>query len=100
MASVPLAEILGLADDDGRRIELLDVYVPPPVDFSITVKIEQGASSTGGRRRRKRRRSTPESPEERMAAMTDAAELAELQHRQRNWPALRSTSRACSRLSI
>ncbi len=41
-ASVPLAEILGLADDDGKRIELLDVYVPLPVDFSITVKTEQG----------------------------------------------------------
>ncbi len=41
-ASVPLAEILGLADDDGARIELLDVYVPLKVDFTIVVKTEQG----------------------------------------------------------
>ncbi|MBE2236033.1 MAG: hypothetical protein IAE85_21255, partial [Anaerolinea sp.] len=88
-ASVPLAEILGLADDDGRRIELLDVYVPLPVDFSITVKTEQGRIVDWWAKMPQEDGSRRDILEERLAEMPDAAELAELRRRQRNWPALR-----------
>ena len=88
-ASVPLAEILGLADDDGRRIELLDVYVPLPVDFSITVKAEQGRIVDWWAKTPQENGARQDLLEERLAEIPDAAELAELRHRQRNWPALR-----------
>jgi formylglycine-generating enzyme required for sulfatase activity len=85
-ASVPLAEILGLADDDGARIELLDVYVPLKVDFTIVVKIEKGRIVDWWAK------TAQEEALEREAALrelrADLAEMAELRPRQRAWTAL------------
>ncbi|MBK8797886.1 MAG: SUMF1/EgtB/PvdO family nonheme iron enzyme [Anaerolineales bacterium] len=82
-ASVPLAEILGLTDDDGQRIDLLDVYVPLPVDFSLTVKTQHARIvdwwAKTAQEEALARKELPEDTE---------AGLAELRPRLRTWPAL------------
>jgi len=85
-ASVPLAEILGLADDDGARIELLDVYVPLKVDFSIVVKTEQGRIVDWWAKTAQEEALESEAARRELAA--EAPDMAELRPRLRTWPAL------------
>ena len=85
-ASVPLAEILGLADDDGKRIELLDVYVPLKVDFTIVVKTEQGRIVDWWAKTAQEEALESKAARRELAA--ELSDMAELRPRLRTWPSL------------